>query len=112
MTSCASECKEAGAAGQLRRSWANCCCGGWINRTVGLFSLLPCRLVERYGEGQWAVISQQLNKAFGKSEDQGRIGKQCREVRHARNARTPLLRMPLLPEGHFKSLCRIGVAAG
>lgn len=37
------------------------------------------KLVERYGEGQWAVISQQLNKAFGKSEDQGRIGKQCRE---------------------------------
>lgn len=42
--------------------------------------LAACRLVERYGEGQWAVISQQLNKAFGKTEDQGRIGKQCREV--------------------------------
>jgi hypothetical protein len=43
--------------------------------------------VDKYGEGQWAVISQQLNKAFGKQEDQGRIGKQCREVRaFARNA--------------------------
>jgi hypothetical protein len=38
------------------------------------------RLVKEYGEGQWAVISQQLNKASGKSDDQGRIGKQCREV--------------------------------
>lgn len=45
------------------------------------------RLVEKYGEGQWAVISQQLNKAFGKSDDQGRIGKQCREVRGHRNGR-------------------------
>lgn len=40
-----------------------------------------CRLVEKYGEGQWATISQQLNKAFGKPDEQGRIGKQCREVR-------------------------------
>jgi len=44
---------------------------------------IVCRLVEKYGEGQWATISQQLNKSFGKPDEQGRIGKQCREVRAA-----------------------------
>lgn len=35
--------------------------------------LCPCRLVEKYGEGQWSLISTFFP---------GRIGKQCRERWH------------------------------
>eukprot|EP00878_Enallax_costatus_P006245 GHUV01006548.1.p1 GENE.GHUV01006548.1~~GHUV01006548.1.p1 ORF type:complete len:939 (+),score=387.24 GHUV01006548.1:556-3372(+) len=38
-----------------------------------------CRLVRKFGEGCWAPIAKALNEAFDKSDDQGRIGKQCRE---------------------------------
>ena len=39
------------------------------------------RLVRKFGEGNWSPIARALNETFEKSEDQGRIGKQCREVR-------------------------------
>lgn len=42
--------------------------------------MLLCRLVRKFGEGCWAPIAKALNEAFDKSDDQGRIGKQCREV--------------------------------
>ena len=41
---------------------------------------LPSRLVKEYGEGNWSPIAKALNEAFDKGADQGRIGKQCREV--------------------------------
>lgn len=37
------------------------------------------KLVRKFGEGCWAPIAKALNEAFDKSDDQGRIGKQCRE---------------------------------
>jgi hypothetical protein len=40
--------------------------------------------VKKFGEGCWSPIAKALNEAFDKSDDQGRIGKQCREVRAAR----------------------------
>ncbi len=42
-------------------------------------TLLLHRLVQKFGEGNWSPIARALNEAFGKTEDQGRIGKQCRE---------------------------------
>ncbi|CAD7703044.1 unnamed protein product, partial [Ostreobium quekettii] len=36
-------------------------------------------LVHEHGEGNWSVIARSLNGAFGKDENHGRIGKQCRE---------------------------------
>jgi myb proto-oncogene protein len=39
--------------------------------------------VHEYGEGNWSPIAKALNEAFNKTADNGRIGKQCREVRGA-----------------------------
>lgn len=42
---------------------------------------VPRRLVHQLGEGNWSPIARALNEAFNKDTDNGRIGKQCREVR-------------------------------
>lgn len=49
--------------------------GGWIEEEDSVLA----SLVQKFGEGNWSPIARALNEAFGKTEDQGRIGKQCRE---------------------------------
>ena len=44
-----------------------------------LVGSLGCRLVQRFGEGNWSPIARALNDSTGKDESCGRIGKQCRE---------------------------------
>lgn len=65
--------------------------------------------MELHGEGQWAIISQHLNKAFGKSEDQGRIGKQCREVSY--RADSALKQLPALYSTPYNTLCYVLLAS-
>jgi hypothetical protein len=36
--------------------------------------------VSQQGEGNWSSIARCLNALFEKPADEGRIGKQCREV--------------------------------
>eukprot|EP00775_Hariotina_reticulata_P013359 gene13359-13487_t len=49
--------------------------GGWTAEEDAML----VRLVKKFGEGSWSPIAKALNEAFDKSDDQGRIGKQCRE---------------------------------
>lgn len=49
--------------------------GGWTEEEDAAL----IQLVHKYGEGNWSPIARALNLAVGKSEEQGRIGKQCRE---------------------------------
>ncbi|CAD7701646.1 unnamed protein product [Ostreobium quekettii] len=49
--------------------------GGWSPEEDALLK----RLVHEHGEGNWSVIARSLNRSFGKDENHGRIGKQCRE---------------------------------
>lgn len=49
--------------------------GGWTPEEDQLL----VRLVHQHGEGNWSLIARELNVTFGKTEDTGRIGKQCRE---------------------------------
>mmetsp|Transcript_24486 Transcript_24486/g.72578 ORF Transcript_24486/g.72578 Transcript_24486/m.72578 type:complete len:419 (-) Transcript_24486:97-1353(-) len=49
--------------------------GGWTAEQDDLL----CRLVADLGEGNWSLIAKTLNDQMGKSEAEGRIGKQCRE---------------------------------
>lgn len=49
--------------------------GGWTEEEDQLL----IRLVQKLGEGNWSPIARSLNDAFGKNEENGRIGKQCRE---------------------------------
>lgn len=49
--------------------------GGWTAEEDQLL----VKLVHQHGEGNWSLIARELNVTFGKSEDTGRIGKQCRE---------------------------------
>lgn len=51
-----------------------------LSRVYVLLSAVSHRLVKKFGEGCWSPIAKALNEAFEKTEDQGRIGKQCREV--------------------------------
>ncbi|WIA37481.1 hypothetical protein OEZ86_014397 [Tetradesmus obliquus] len=49
--------------------------GGWTAEEDAML----IKLVKKFGEGCWSPIAKALNEAFDKSDDQGRIGKQCRE---------------------------------
>lgn len=49
--------------------------GGWTEQED---ASLRC-LVDMYGEGNWSAIARALNAQSGKTADDGRIGKQCRE---------------------------------